>query len=283
MVLKHVADYAGLFIITAAIFHAYRFRRGDLYVIHVAAVPDRLEHRIGETKDHDVLYGFLTEIMIDAVDLPFVQHLVDALIELARGLQVGTERLFDDHTRALLTVAFLGSQAGSSNALDQLLVSVRWRGQVKNPRGQDPAAALEALDQLLQPAKPIVLFIAAANIIESCSKLLPDRFVCQTGAGKLFDSVPHFFAKHIVAHFAAGITHHSEALRQAIFERQIVQRRNKLSFGEITGRAEYHQHAGVRPFRRARARMRNILVRIKNHSISLALPHDRQIHSATRR
>src|ERR1044071_4242844 len=135
MVLKHVADHAGLLIVTTAIFHADRFRRGDLYVIHVAAVPDRLEHRIGETKDHDVLYGFLTEIVIDAVDLPFVQHLVDALIELARGLQVGPERLFDDHSSALLTVAFLESKAGSSNALDQLLVGVRWRGQIKNPPG----------------------------------------------------------------------------------------------------------------------------------------------------
>src|ERR1041384_4527117 len=118
MVLKHVADHAGLFIVTTAIFHADRFRRGDLYVIHVAAVPDRLEHRIREKKHHDVLYGFLTEIVVDAVDWPPVQYLVDALIELARSVEVGTEGLFDDHSRALLTVSFLGSQAGLSNALD---------------------------------------------------------------------------------------------------------------------------------------------------------------------
>ncbi len=106
MVLKHVAHHAGLFVIATAVFHPHGFGRGDLHVVDVAPVPDRLEHRVGETEHHDVLHGFFAEVVIDPVNLPLIQEFVNAAIELARSLQVGAERFLDHHAGARLTIEF---------------------------------------------------------------------------------------------------------------------------------------------------------------------------------
>ena len=71
MILHHVAQRARAFVITGASFHAERFRGRDLDVIEIARVPERLENRVGETQDENVLRGFFPEKMIDAVGLLF--------------------------------------------------------------------------------------------------------------------------------------------------------------------------------------------------------------------
>ena len=71
VVLHHVADRAGLVIELAAILHAEVLGHGDLDAAHMVAVPDRLEHRIGETRVEDVLHRLLAEIVVDAEDVLF--------------------------------------------------------------------------------------------------------------------------------------------------------------------------------------------------------------------
>ena len=48
---------------------------GDLHVVDAVAVPDRLEHAVGEAERHDRLHRLLAEEMIDPVDLALVQGL----------------------------------------------------------------------------------------------------------------------------------------------------------------------------------------------------------------
>jgi hypothetical protein len=72
VVLHHVAQGAGLFVITAAAaFHAEVFRAGDLDVADVFAVPERFENRVGETQDHEVLRGLLAEVVVDPIGVAF--------------------------------------------------------------------------------------------------------------------------------------------------------------------------------------------------------------------
>ena len=65
MVLDHVAERAGLVIIIAAALEPDRLRDGDLDMVDVRAVPQRLEQRIGEAQSEQVLDRFLAEIMVD--------------------------------------------------------------------------------------------------------------------------------------------------------------------------------------------------------------------------
>ena len=74
MVLDHVAQRAARLVVTRAALDAERLGGGDLDVVDVAAVPDRLEDGVGETQDHDVLRRFLAEEMVDAVRARLVER-----------------------------------------------------------------------------------------------------------------------------------------------------------------------------------------------------------------
>ena len=43
------------------------------YVVHVLAPPDRLEKRIGEAEDEEVLHGLLSQVVVDPEDLRLVE------------------------------------------------------------------------------------------------------------------------------------------------------------------------------------------------------------------
>ena len=104
----HVAQRAGVVVIAAAQLDAEGLGHGDLHVVDIAAVPDRLEDAVGEAEHQDILDGFFAEVMVDAVDLLLVACAESSrLSSRARG-QVAAERFLDDQP-APLTV-FLRSR-----------------------------------------------------------------------------------------------------------------------------------------------------------------------------
>ena len=92
----HVAQRARCIVELAALLDADGLRHGDLHVIDVIAVPQRLENRVGEPQHHDVLHGLFAEIVVDPVDLALGEHGEDFAIERLRRFQIGAERLLDD-------------------------------------------------------------------------------------------------------------------------------------------------------------------------------------------
>ena len=75
VVLNHVAHNARRFVVAAASFDADRLGVGQLHVIYVLAIPQRLEDAVGEAKDEQVLDSLFAEIMVDAINLLLVQIL----------------------------------------------------------------------------------------------------------------------------------------------------------------------------------------------------------------
>ncbi len=67
-------------VVSASLFHAYRFGHGNLNVIDVAPVPDRLEDSVCEPECQNILYGFFSEVMIDPVNLAFIHHFEKLLV-----------------------------------------------------------------------------------------------------------------------------------------------------------------------------------------------------------
>jgi hypothetical protein len=65
-------------------------------MIDVVPVPDRLEQPVGEAQHQNVLHRFLSEIMIDPIDLMLGEVFEQSLIETACRREVGAERLLDD-------------------------------------------------------------------------------------------------------------------------------------------------------------------------------------------
>ena len=124
MVLQHVTRRASVVIITAARLDTDLFRHGDLDVIDVEMIPERLVNRIGKTEIDQVLDGFLAEVMVDAEDIFFRECALQGLVEVLRALEIRAERLFDDEamTRA---VRFAGEPSGESFGRPSNLSAVR--------------------------------------------------------------------------------------------------------------------------------------------------------------
>ena len=99
MVLQHVAVGAGRVIERRAISHAEILGHGDLDAAHVIAVPDRLEHRIGEARVEQVLHRLLAQEVVDAEDVLFREVLPQHEVELLGRCTVVTERLLDHQAR----------------------------------------------------------------------------------------------------------------------------------------------------------------------------------------
>ena len=78
VVLHHVAQRAGFVVVTRAAFEADGFSYRDLYVIDRRRVPQRLEQRIREAQREQVLHRLFAEVVVDAEDAVFVEHLPTA-------------------------------------------------------------------------------------------------------------------------------------------------------------------------------------------------------------
>ncbi|MNQ73243.1 hypothetical protein D3C85_879700 [compost metagenome] len=87
VVLHHVAHGAGAVVVGAAVFHAQGFADADLHMVDVPGAPDRLEQAVGETQGHEVLHGFLAQVVVDAEHLGFVEHLADRGVDRLGRLQ----------------------------------------------------------------------------------------------------------------------------------------------------------------------------------------------------
>ncbi len=96
MVRHHVAQRPRGVVELAASLDIERLRDGDLDMVDVIAIPQRLENAVGEPKHQDVLNRLLPEIVVDPIDLTLGEHAEDVAIEgLSRG-QIDAERLLDD-------------------------------------------------------------------------------------------------------------------------------------------------------------------------------------------
>ena len=85
MVLDHVAQRAGALVVRGTTLDADSLGGGNLNVVDVPPIPDRLVHAVAESEDQQVLYGLLPQIVIDPEDLLFVEVLVHDRVEGARA------------------------------------------------------------------------------------------------------------------------------------------------------------------------------------------------------
>ena len=70
--LNHVTQGTGGFIKCGALLDAQTFRSGDLHVIHIITVPERLENAVPEAQHQQVLHRVLAEVVVDAIDLRYL-------------------------------------------------------------------------------------------------------------------------------------------------------------------------------------------------------------------
>ena len=95
MVDDYVAERADGVVEVAAIVDAEVLRQRDLDALDVVAVPDGLQHPVGEAQVEDLLEAHLPEVVIDPVQLRLVHVLVELLGQRSGGAAIVAERLLD--------------------------------------------------------------------------------------------------------------------------------------------------------------------------------------------
>jgi hypothetical protein len=96
-----VADRSRLLVEGAAALHPEALRHGDLHRLHEVAVPDRLEERVGEAEEDQVLYGVLSEVVVDAENGGFVEAGVEDAIQRAGRGEIAPEGFLHDDASSL--------------------------------------------------------------------------------------------------------------------------------------------------------------------------------------
>ena len=140
MVLHHVAQRAGSVVVTGALLQAHGFGHGDLHVVHVVGIPQRLEQDVGEAQRHQVLHRLLAQVVVDAEDLAFRERAADRVIDHRGTGGVLADRFLDHHPRLahiqavrLQPVADVDKQAGAGGQVehtDAVAVGLQFVGKL---------------------------------------------------------------------------------------------------------------------------------------------------------
>src|SRR5579884_3306956 len=213
MALHHIAQCTSRLVVSPPPIDADCFGRGDLNIVYVPPVPDRLEQAVGKTENEYVLNCLLAEVVIDAEYLILAEYLEQIRIQLLGAGEVAPKRLLDDNPgpRRLLLIR-----------RDQTCLPKHGRNKWENGRGrrevEDPVALgapflVDLLEQFRQ--LPVVVQIGEIGRLEeqAVRKAVPDLGLKRV-AGVLFDRFAHVLAKIFVSLFGAGETDDREAMRQ---------------------------------------------------------------------
>ena len=99
--------------------HVHGLGDRDLNVVDIVAIPQGLENGVSESEEQNVLGGFLSKVVVDAIDLVFAENVLDLVVERARGGEIAAERLFYD--RPPITLVLLGHVARAEMRDDRLV------------------------------------------------------------------------------------------------------------------------------------------------------------------
>ena len=154
----------GVVVIAAAMFHAQALGHGDRHVVHIAAVPDRLEQCAGEAEGQDVLHRFLAQEVIDAEDLFFLEVFQEHAVQRHGRVQVVTEGLFHDHAAAAILGQFLRQELADGPE------QRGWHGQVEDSRGRPALVLPQFAQHVLQTLVAVGLMHVELQIAARAAK-----------------------------------------------------------------------------------------------------------------
>ena len=244
VVLEHVPRGAGLLVELAAAVEALRLGDGDLHVVDVAAVPDRLEDPVAEPEDHQVADRLLAQVMVDAEDLGLAEDLPDLAVQPDRGLEVVAERLLDDDPPPAAVVGLV-VEADAPELADDRREGRLLGGQVEQHVAVGSNLGVDLLESFREAVEVVGVLEVDALVRDPLAELGPDGLIDRLDARVLRHRRAHLGAE---LHVVIGTTpdgDEPELVRQQVRPPELEQRRHQLAMREIAGRAEEHEHAWV--------------------------------------
>ena len=243
MVLDDVAHDAGRVVELPAPLDPDLLRHRDLDLVDVLPVPQRLEDRVAEAEDEDVLDGLLAEVVVDAEGLPLVEGTRHQAVELPRGGEVAAEGLLDHDPRPRRAVRRVQEARVAQAREDRREGGGRDR-EVEEPVAARRAAPLRRGDRLAERRPGFRLRVVARDRVDARRERAPGRLVHRF-AGEALDRLPELRAVGLGrAHRGAG-RDDAEGRGQLARPRERVEGRDDLAVREVAGRTEQDHRARV--------------------------------------
>ncbi len=230
VVLDHVAQRADLVEVLHAPADAEVFRNRDLHVIDRAAPPQRFEQRIGEAQREQVLHRLLAEVMVDAVDLVLGETVAHFIIDRAGRLVVVPERLLEHDA------AVGGDQAVLLQSLRDGAEQARRRREVG-----DADAVFAARKQVDERAPVVVVVRIALHVVDAVAQLRPLRVIEIAAAEIVLQRLLDETEVLVAAQVTTAGRDDAAVARDLAVAFAVVQRRQQLAHGQVTGTAEYDE------------------------------------------
>ena len=231
VVLDHVAQGAGgVVVAAAAAFHAEVFGAGDLDVIDVTGVPVGFEDGVGEAQDHDVLGGFLAQVVVDAVGVLFGEGVGDGFVEAAGGGEVFAEGFFTDDAGPF---AFGGMiEAGGFEVFEDGFEELGGGGEVEEAVGGGAAFGVELVEEATEGFVAFDVLELALMVLDGLGETGP-KFLGVGLAGVFFVGGFEFGAEDFVAFFTTGEADYLELGREVSAGCDVVEGGDEFAVGEI--------------------------------------------------
>ena len=232
VVLHHVAQRAGAVVEIATGADAQVFRDGDLYVVNPLAAPQRFEQRVGKADGQQVLYRLLTQVVVDTVQLLFLEVAGNGFVDFVGRFQVVAQRFFQHHAHLVVV------QANGGEVVADAFKQVGCGGQVAD--GDAVAAGFYRLGQRR------VVFRGGSVYLEV---LHPRQEAVPVFGGEVF---LHVYARALFYHGQVVFPAHVAAAQRqdtAFFVQQaggvgLVKRRQQLAHHQVAGAPEQHHIEG---------------------------------------
>jgi hypothetical protein len=234
VVLQHVAHRAVVVVVVAAAFHAHGLGHGDLHLLDVPRIPDRLEHRIAEAQREQVLHAFLAEVVVHPVDARLVEDLRHAVVDHVRAGEVVADGLLQHRART-----------GAGEPL---------RGQLRADVAVEARRGGEVVDHVAAVAQRAYALTQAferggipergrhvVDALEQAAHLALVAFACRHEA---FDGLRHAGAEGLAVELAARGAEDAHGGRQQAIAMQAVERGEQHPLREVAGGAEDREQRG---------------------------------------
>ena len=224
--LDHVPERPGIVVVAAPPLHTNGLGGGDLDMLDVGPIEDRLEQDIGEPERHHVLHRLLAEVVVDPVDLILGKDGGHFLDERPGGIDVVTKRLLDDDpvpARAVIAVDFpaLGDPR-IAEIPDDVGERVGRRGEIEEAIALRTTLCVDRIQASAQVSIGLLSREIALNVEEPLAELLPG-VISDRCPGSTHHRRPHLFPKAVVRPVTPGHTDDREPLREGMGNGEVVQ------------------------------------------------------------
>ena len=220
VVLDHVAEGAGFLIVAPAALDADGLGGGDLDVIDVLAVPERLKQRVAEAEGQDVLDGLFAQVVIDAVELVFGEVLVELVLQFAGAGLVVAERLFDDEAAPGAVGGF--GETGAAETTGGGAVVAGLRREIE----EHVAGGLACLGYFVEADGEALVGRVVTNVAgeveETSGEVVPESLIERAVLEELLDGSLHLLPEVVIGHRGARDADDGEALGEPALEGQPV-------------------------------------------------------------